>query len=311
MQAFQTAASVHPLCGHTGCAFGITAFAVLPQRGIRMKVLPMQAFHTAASVYPLCGHTGCAFGKTAFAVLPQRGIKMKIGIIGAINAEVAYLKDQMTIERTVAIARMEFCEGVYGNTDVVVVQSGIGKVNAGLCVQILADRFGVTHVINTGIAGSLNNDLNIGDILVSVDAVYHDVDATVFGYKHGEVPQLGIWAFPADEKLRAQAVSAVAGAAPDVKAYEGRVASGDQFISDKALKEEIKKNTDADCVEMEGCAIAQACWINHIPFVIIRAISDKADGSDIQEYNTFESKAAEHCAHITGYMMAHLNMPGD
>ena len=106
---------------------------------------------------------------------------MKVGIIGAMEAEVALIKENMAITRTVEKARMVFYEGAIGSTSVVVVRSGIGKVNAGMCVQILADCFNVTHLINTGVAGSLCNDLNIGDVVVSTEAVYHDVDATVFG----------------------------------------------------------------------------------------------------------------------------------
>ena len=141
---------------------------------------------------------------------------MKVGIIGAMEAEVALIKENMAITRTVEKARMVFYEGAIGSTSVVVVRSGIGKVNAGMCVQILADCFNVTHLINTGVAGSLCNDLNIGDVVVSTEAVYHDVDATVFGYAPGEIPQMGIAAFPADEQLRKAAVEAVRTAAPDI-----------------------------------------------------------------------------------------------
>ena len=161
---------------------------------------------------------------------------MKIGIIGAMSAEVAALKSKMKLAGTKRRAGMEFCEGTIGNTDVVIVQSGVGKVNAGCCVQILADLFDVTHIINTGVAGSLNNDINIGDIVVSTDALYHDVDATVFGYAKGEVPQLGTASFTADEMLRASAVRAIREADPDIQVFEGRVASGDQFICDRAVK---------------------------------------------------------------------------
>lgn len=234
----------------------------------------------------------------------EKGIK--IGIIGAMEVEVSSLKEKMKIERVYTAARMEFCEGKIADTEVVVVRSGIGKVNAGLCVQILADQFHVTHIINTGVAGSLNNALNIGDLVISRDAIYHDVDATVFGYHHGEVPQMGIVAFPADESMQDRALRAAASAAPEIKAMKGRVASGDQFVCDQQVKDAIKKNTGADCCEMEGCAIAQAAWLNQIPFVILRAISDKADGSQIEDYNEFEAKAARHCAAITGYMLEHF-----
>lgn len=232
---------------------------------------------------------------------------MRIGIIGAMDVEVAALKETITDKKTSTRAGMEFCEGKLGNTDVVVVQSGIGKVNAGCCVQILADCYEVTHIINTGVAGSLNNDINIGDIVVSTDAMYHDVDATVFGYAKGEVPQMGTVTFPADPVLRAAAVTAVAEAAPEVKAFEGEVISGDQFISSHNKKLQLMRDFHGFCAEMEGAAIAQASYINKIPFVIIRAISDKADESVQESYDEFEGKAAVHCAHITEYMVSHLS----
>ena len=231
---------------------------------------------------------------------------MKIGIIGAMAEEVSELKASLQDAKVTKIARMEFCEGSFGNTDVVVVQSGIGKVNAAACAQILINHFGVTHVMNTGVAGSLNSKIDIGDIVVSTDAMYHDVDATVFGYAKGEVPQVGTASFVADEMLRRAAVEAVKEAAPDIHVFEGRVVSGDQFISSREVKNHIRDTFQGDCTEMEGAAIAQVAYINEVPFVIIRAISDKADDSGQEAYDVFEKKAAMHCAHVVEYMISHL-----
>ncbi|RKM58870.1 5'-methylthioadenosine/adenosylhomocysteine nucleosidase [Butyrivibrio sp. CB08] len=231
---------------------------------------------------------------------------MKIGIIGAMEVEVATLKSQMNIKNVVTKASMEFNEGTIGNTEVVIVRSGIAKVNAGICVQILVDLFNVTHVINTGVAGSLDANINIGDIVLSTDACYHDVDASVFGYKKGEVPQMGVHAFPADDALRAAAKNAISKAAPDLGVFEGRVCSGDQFISSPDVKKAIIDEQGGMCTEMEGAAIAQACYLNKIPFVIIRAISDKADGSDIVDYPVFEEKAARDCAALVKEMISSL-----
>ena len=231
---------------------------------------------------------------------------MKIGIIGAMDVEVASLKEKMVISRTETYANMTFCEGTLGKTSVVIVKSGICKVNAAMCVQLLVDHFEVTHIINTGVAGSLDNAINIGDIVVSTDAQYHDVNATVFGYQKGEVPQMGIVAFPADPGLRAAAVRAVGHAAPDVAVFEGQVLSGDQFISTKARKKELMRDFHGKCTEMEGAAIAQAAYANNIPYVIIRAISDKADESVVESYDAFEAKAAVHCANIVEYMVSHM-----
>jgi adenosylhomocysteine nucleosidase len=231
---------------------------------------------------------------------------MKIGIIGAMEVEVEALKRNMEITKTVSKASMEFFEGKLGGTDVVVVRSGVGKVNAGICVQILCDVFSVTHVLNTGVAGSLDARINIGDIVLSTDASYHDVDATVFGYKKGEVPQLGVHSFPADRELIDKAKAAIAKAAPDLGVFEGRVCSGDQFISSPEVKKAIIEEQGGMCAEMEGAAIAQACYLNKVPFVIIRAISDKADGSDIVDYPVFEKKAAHDCAALVQEMMSSM-----
>ena len=231
---------------------------------------------------------------------------MRIGIIGAMDVEIAVLREQMDLRETITAANMTFYVGSVGSADIVLVKSGVGKVNAAVCVQLLAERFHVTHIINTGVAGSLDNDLDIGDIVVSTDAMYHDVDATVFGYQKGEVPQLGTVSFPADEKLRSFAVKAVKEAAPEIHVSEGQILSGDQFIASYDKKEELMRDFHAKCAEMEGAAIAQASWLNGIPFVILRAISDKADESVKESYDLFEEKAARHCAAITVYMLKNM-----
>ncbi|MBQ9301733.1 5'-methylthioadenosine/adenosylhomocysteine nucleosidase [Butyrivibrio sp.] len=231
---------------------------------------------------------------------------MKIGIIGAMEVEVETLKGSMNVKNVVKKASMEFYEGTIENTEVVVVRSGIGKVNAGICAQILADIFGVNKIINTGIAGSLNNDINIGDVVLSTDAIYHDMDVRVFGYKMGVVPQLGVESFVADADMREKAKAAIKKVAPDIGVFEGRVASGDQFISGKETKDRIIADVGGMCAEMEGAAIAQACYLNNIPYLIIRAISDKADGTADVDYPTFEAKAAKDCAALTMELIKNL-----
>ena len=223
----------------------------------------------------------------------------KIGIIGAMELEVETLKQAMSVSNTLTRAGMVFFEGNLNATPVVVVRSGVGKVNAAMCVQILADVFQVTHIINTGVAGSLNAVLDIGDIVLSKDVIHHDVDATIFGYAPGEVPQLGIREFPADEKMIALAKEAFMEVCSDRKAVIGRVISGDQFIASKEVKSRLIQVFEGDCAEMEGAAIAHAAYLNKIPFIIIRAISDKADDSAEMDYPTFERKAAEICAKLT------------
>ena len=230
----------------------------------------------------------------------------KTGIIGAMDEEVASLKSAMKISATTIIAGMEFCEGTLDGKRVVVVQCGIGKVNAGICAHTLINMFGVNRVINTGVAGALDNAIDIGDIVVSTDAVQHDYDVSPIGFARGEIPYTGLYAFPADETLRAQAVAAVHKSAPEVQVFQGRVCSGDQFIASREQKEAILANFGGECCEMEGGAIAQACYLNNTPFVIIRAISDKADDSEEMSYLEFEEAAAARCAAIVRYMIANL-----
>ena len=223
---------------------------------------------------------------------------MKLGIIGAMEIEVeslvAKLQDRVITEK----AGSAFYEGTLNGMKAVVVRCGVGKVNAALCVQILCDCFDVTHVINTGIAGSLNVDLDIGDLVVSRDVIHHDFDCRIFGYAMGQVPGMGVAAFPADEKLASVAFGAAQTVHPE-HVRKGRIASGDQFISSPEQKRKIIADTDAVCAEMEGAAIAQAAYRNGIPFVIIRAISDKADDSAQMDYPTFEAIAAKRCAKVT------------
>ena len=196
----------------------------------------------------------------------------KIGIIGAMELEVEALKEQMDVKNIVEKASMKFYEGTLRGKDVVIVQCGIGKVNAGICVQILADLFQVDAVINTGVAGSLRAEINIGDIVVSTDACEHDMDVTALGYKQGIIPQMKESFFKADRQLVEAAIEVCREVNPDINVYEGRVLSGDQFISGEEIKNKLIDLFDGSCTEMEGAAIAHAAFLNEIPYVVIRAI---------------------------------------
>ena len=215
----------------------------------------------------------------------------RIGIIGAMEEEIALLKEKMEIEVIVKKASMEFYQGTLNGREIVVVRSGIGKVNAGLCAQILIDVFHVNRLINTGIAGSLKADIDIGDIVISSDALQHDMDARNFGYARGEIPRMDTVSFPADSDLISIAKTACEEANPDIKVFVGRIVTGDQFIAERTVKNEIASWTEGYCTEMEGAAIAQAAYLNKVPFVIVRAISDKADDSASMDYPTFEQQA--------------------
>lgn len=217
-----------------------------------------------------------------------------LGIIGAMDEEVAKIKESMKAVSVIKKAGMEFYKGGIHEHPVVVVRSGIGKVNAGICTQILVDDFSVDAVVNTGIAGSLNADINIGDIVLSTDTLEHDMDAVNFGYELGQIPRMDTLSFVADEKLRKVAKQVCEKVIPDVNIFEGRIVSGDQFISDKEKKKWLIENFAGYCTEMEGAAIGHTAYLNHVPFLIIRAISDKADDSATMDYPTFEAKAIDH-----------------
>ncbi len=218
----------------------------------------------------------------------------KIGIIGAMEEEVEALRAKLEHPEKMTRASMDFYSGVLEGREAVIVRSGIGKVNAGICTQILADVFHVDAVINTGIAGSLAAQIDIGDIVVSTDTVQHDMDATGFGYDLGVIPRMETSCFEADKALVEAAVAACREAVPEIKVFTGRIVSGDQFVSDRETKDRIAKVFGGMCTEMEGAAIAQAAWLNRIPFVIIRAISDKADDSATMDYPAFERQAIAH-----------------
>ena len=229
-----------------------------------------------------------------------------IGIIGAMEEEVAALKEAMTIEENVSFASMDFCKGMLCGKAVVVVRSGIGKVNAAVCTQILVDRFGVDTLINTGIAGSLDANIDIGDMVISTDAVEHDMDASIFGDPIGQVPRMDTFSFPADEELVKKAKAANEEANPDIHTFVGRIVSGDQFVSSKEVKEKLVDNFGAKCTEMEGAAIAHTAYLNKVSCVIIRAISDKADNSATMDYPTFEKKAITHSVRLVKDLLARL-----
>lgn len=216
-----------------------------------------------------------------------------LGIIGAMDEEVAKIKEHMADVKISTKAAMDFYQGTLCGKDAVVVRSGIGKVNAAICTQILVDDYHVDAVINTGIAGSLNNDINIGDIVLSTDTLEHDMDAVTFGYPLGQIPRMDTLSFPADEHLRSAALAACKKALPSVTVFEGRVVSGDQFISSREKKEWLIENFGGYCTEMEGAAIAHTAYLNQIPFLIIRAISDKADDSATMDYPAFEAMAID------------------
>ena len=191
--------------------------------------------------------------------------------------------------------------------DAVVVQSGIGKVNMAICTQILVNIYGVDMLINTGVAGGLYKDINVGDIVISSDALQHDFDVTGLGYKKSVIPGMETSVFTADTELVEMAKEACEIVNPEIQCFVGRVVTGDQFISDNGTKAALVKDYDGYCAEMEGASMAQVATLNKIPFVIIRAISDKADNSAPVAYETFEEQAIVHTVKLLAAMFLKMS----
>ncbi len=230
----------------------------------------------------------------------------RIGIIGAMDEEVDILVELMDIKEKIEKASLKFYKGTIEGKDIVLVKCGIGKVNAALCTQILISEFNVDAVVNTGVAGALHQDLDVYDIVISTDAIQHDFDTTAFGDKKGMIPRMDNSIFVADERLVEAAYKSSVEETKTHKVVKGRVVSGDIFISSKELKDELVKEFDAYCGEMEGAAIAHVCSLNKIPFVVIRAMSDKADGSADITYEEFVKDAAHNSKDIVLNMLKSL-----
>lgn len=223
---------------------------------------------------------------------------MTIGIIGAMQSEVERLLAAMEDQVTTRAAGADFARGRIAGKDVVVGLCGIGKVCAGAIAQCMIDRFGVSAIVNTGVAGGLDDRLEIGDLVVATDAIQHDFDLTAFGYARGYMPcaggdQRSPSRFAADPGLSDRFVDAFNSANCRGKVIRGTVVSGDVFVSDPDLKKALIRDYHAAATEMEGAAIAQVCCLNGVPFAVVRAISDLAGKEANVSFDAFEIEAAE------------------
>ncbi len=230
---------------------------------------------------------------------------MTMGIICAIEAEIQAIKEDVNVISAKNIVGLDFYMGTLNGQNVVLVRSGMGKVNAAVCTQILIDMYAVDMVVNMGIAGAIAPDLKIGDIVVSDDLVQHDVDATAIGDEPGALFGSETTYLKADDQLARLAYTAAENMGFSISI--GRIASGDQFISSPETKERIWKIFKAKCCEMEGAAVAQTCFLNKIPFVVIRAISDNADEGTEVNYERFMHESAIRAAGLTKKMLEMLS----
>ncbi len=234
---------------------------------------------------------------------------MKLGIIGAMDVEIELLRDDMELEKVVHKANIDFYQGDLLGREIVLVKSGVGKVNAAICTQILIDKFDVDGIIFTGVAGAIDSKLDVEDIVISTDLVQHDVDATAFGNRRlGEIPGLDRVTFPADEEMikLAQKIGEEVTKDEGIKVITGRILSGDQFVSSQSKVLELKEKFDGYCTEMEGAAVAQVAFLNEKPFVVIRSISDKADEEADISFEEFVKVAASNSYKIVRGMVNKL-----
>ena len=230
---------------------------------------------------------------------------MKIAVIGAMEEEVELLRNEIENPETKNIANSEFTSGTYKNHEVVLLKSGIGKVNAAMTTSILLSEYKPDYVINTGSAGGYDPNLEVGAIVISDEVRHHDVDVTAFGYEIGQVPQLPA-AFKADDRLMKLAEEAVYEIG-EHQAATGLIATGDIFMHDPAKVEQVRTHfPQMKACEMEAAAVAQVCYQFEVPFVVIRALSDIAGKESSMSFDEFLPVAAKHSTQIVLHVIGKL-----
>ena len=227
---------------------------------------------------------------------------MIIGIISAMDEELAILLKDMDVTEKKVKANMTFHKGKLWGKDVVAVVSGIGKVNAAICAQILISEYNVGTIINVGVAGGIGMDIYPGDVVVAENLVQYDMDTTAFGDKHGQIPRLDTFDFKCDENL----VSVCTKACDEIEGFNtflGRIVSGDKFVASVDTIKWLEEEFDAKAVEMEGASIAHVCYLNNVPFVVIRSISDNANNGAHMDYEKFVPIAVQNSTKILKRML--------
>lgn len=226
---------------------------------------------------------------------------MRIGIITATEEEITAIKKYITSSKVNKIFDLDFINGMIGKNEVVLCESGVGKVNASRTTQLLIDNYDVDCVMNIGCAGALKEQLNIGDIVIGKYLVQHDFDITKFNHDKGYIPNVGI-KIESDKNLLGMFLNNI-----DSNAFVGTIATGDIFCTDKNMSLKIRNKFNADCVEMEGAAIAQVCYLCNIPFIIIRSISDVVNGTNTIDYDKFAISSANKVAKLLDDIILKLN----
>lgn len=217
----------------------------------------------------------------------------KIVIIAAMNEELEAIQNKFENDEEKKLKDLVYYEGQANGKEYILTKCGVGKVNSARVTQMLIDNFDIEYIMNVGIAGSLNDELEIGDIVIGKKLVQHDFDITAFGHEKGYITDTGR-IFESDDNL----IKEYNKPNGEYKILVGTIASGDIFCNQVAMKEKIRTKFNADCVEMEGAAIAQVCYLDKIPFIIIRSISDSPNGKNAIVFDEFVKLAAKRCADI-------------
>ncbi len=227
-----------------------------------------------------------------------------IGIIGAMDMEVAQLRERMQNPVSETVSGIEFIRGTLEGQPAVVARCGVGKVFAALCAQTMILKYAPDCIINTGVGGTLTSALSIGDVAVSSTVVQYDMDTSPLGDPVGLVSGINIIHFPADEALRQSAVAVLSDMG--INHCTGTIATGDRFLCDPVVKAQLNRDFGAIACEMEGGAIAHVCYVNDVPFLILRAISDGADDQSNMDFPTFARMAAQHSAEALAAMLRRM-----
>ena len=222
----------------------------------------------------------------------------KYGIIAAMKEEMQEIKKIMQEIEEIKIKELIFFKGKINNNIIILVEAGIGKVNAARVTQLMIDKFKIEKIINVGSAGSANNELKIGDIVIGKRLVQHDFDITAFGHPKGFITNIGQYVESDSELISKMEQTILKLSQNEFKIKIGTIASGDIFCTEPKMKEKIRTKFNADAIEMEGAAIAQVCKLNEIPFIVIRSISDNPDGKNEITFDQFLEKASKRCAEI-------------
>lgn len=229
---------------------------------------------------------------------------MAIAIMSAMAAEMELYLDTCTLSGSTQRAGLTFHEAELHGHDLILVKSGVGKVNAALCAQLLVDGFDTEALLCTGTAGAVNPALEIGDIVVAEDCVQHDLKVDFLGLPRGQIPFTKLRFFETAEPL-VREVEALT--LPGHRLHVGRVLTGDAFVQDEALRQELRHELEGDCVEMEGAAVGQVATLNEVPYLVVRAISDRADGSSDVDFQTFLQEAAHSSARVVIHLLETLS----